>query len=568
MKDVLKILIAEDNETDRLILSRIISRDGHAVTLAVNGAQAVELYDRGRHDIVLLDALMPVQDGFEAARAIRELAGEELVPIIFLTSLQDVDSLTRCLESGGDDFLSKPYNSLILKAKIKAFGRMRSMHAALRDNHRQLLLEQSVAKNVFDNVTYSGSLAASNIRYSLSPIAMFNGDTVLAQHRPDGGLHVFLGDFTGHGLPAAIGAMPIADTFYGMTSKGFELEEIVREMNNKLCKILPTGIFCCGAAVHIDMAEKTARLWLGGVPDCYLYYASSNQILPFGSSNIPLGITTGRKFTVMTDEFSMQNGDRLFLWSDGIIEAENEAQEMFGEERLRNVFQQAAAPERIYPDLLAAVDDFIGVGERSDDITLVEVTMSDPVVADLEYLDEAAERVPPALDWEVSFIFSTITLKNHNPMPLVMHVLSETEGLKPYISQLYTLIAELYSNALEHGVLQLDSGLKKTGSGFGRYYQERQDRLEQLEKGEVRLLMRQIPLGRGGRITIRVEDSGNGFNHLGRVYDESTDLNYSGRGLNLLRKLCTRVEYLGCGNQVEVDFEWPRRRLGEVGNGQ
>lgn len=561
MTEVLKILIAEDNETDRLILSRIITREGHSVSLAVNGAQAVELYDRGRHDIVLLDALMPIKDGFEAAMEIRELAGEELVPIIFLTSLQDVDSLTRCLDSGGDDFLSKPYNSLILKAKIKAFGRMRSMHADLQSNHRQLLIEQSVAKNVFDNVTYSGSLAASNIRYSLSPIAMFNGDTVLAQHRPDGGLHVFLGDFTGHGLPAAIGAMPLADTFYGMTAKGFELEEIVREMNNKLCKILPSGIFCCGAALHIDMVEKTARLWLGGVPDCYLYYANQAQVLPFGSSNLPLGITTGPKFTMHTDEFSMHNGDRLFLWSDGIIEAENSQHGMFGEERLRAVFDAAVAPADIYPNLLRAVDNFIGKGVRNDDITLVEVLMTDPVVADLQYLEEVAERVPPALDWEVNFRFSTITLKNHNPMPLVMHVLSETEGLKPYVSQLYTLIAELYSNALEHGVLQLDSSLKKTGAGFGRYYQEREQRLMALQQGEICLSIRQVPIGRGGRITIRVEDSGPGFPYTEQVTETKPDTDYSGRGLRLLRQLCSRVEYFGRGNVVEVDFEWPRRRL-------
>ncbi|MDO7643675.1 MAG: fused response regulator/phosphatase, partial [Reinekea forsetii] len=252
MNSSLRILIADDNESDRMILRSIVSKEGHEVILAANGEEAIRLFWEHRPDLILLDVIMPIMDGLSVAKELRSRLAEDYVPIVFLTSLQDPESLAKCLDSGGDDFLSKPYNRVILKAKIKAFGRMRLMHEKLQAHNRQMLIEQQVAKTIFDNVAHSGCLDLANISHSLSPLSVFNGDTVLAERKPDGGLHLFLGDFTGHGLPAAIGAMPLAEIFYGMTAKGFAMEEVLREINSKLRGILPVGVFCCGCFVELN----------------------------------------------------------------------------------------------------------------------------------------------------------------------------------------------------------------------------------------------------------------------------------------------------------------------------
>ena len=99
----LTILIAEDSAADRMLLSSIVRRQGHQVLTAANGAEAVEVFRLQCPQLVLMDAMMPVMDGFEAARQIKALAGETLVPIIFLTSLSESEALARCLEVGGDD---------------------------------------------------------------------------------------------------------------------------------------------------------------------------------------------------------------------------------------------------------------------------------------------------------------------------------------------------------------------------------------------------------------------------------------------------------------------------------
>jgi CheY-like chemotaxis protein len=127
MSSGLTILVAEDSPVDRMLLSTIVSRQGHRVLTAANGLEAVALFEQERPQLVLMDALMPVMDGFDAARTIKTLAGDELVPIIFLTSLSENEALVRCLEAGGDDFIAKPYNPIILEAKIKALHRLRRL---------------------------------------------------------------------------------------------------------------------------------------------------------------------------------------------------------------------------------------------------------------------------------------------------------------------------------------------------------------------------------------------------------------------------------------------------------
>lgn len=121
----LRILAVDDNRTNLHILQVFLKKLGHQVILAENGEEAVQRYQAEKPDMVLLDIMMPVMDGFEAARQIRALATERWVPIIFLSALNRDENLLEGLEAGGDDYLTKPINFIVLEAKI------RSMHKSL-----------------------------------------------------------------------------------------------------------------------------------------------------------------------------------------------------------------------------------------------------------------------------------------------------------------------------------------------------------------------------------------------------------------------------------------------------
>ncbi|WP_108124464.1 ATP-binding SpoIIE family protein phosphatase [Saccharospirillum mangrovi] len=555
----LTILIADDSSTDRHILSAIVKQEGHQVIEASNGMEALDRFAERVPDIILMDALMPQMDGLEASRLIKQRAGDQFVPIIFLTSLQDASSLARCLENGGDDFMSKPYNRLILKAKINAFGRMRRMHDQLQSHNRQMLLEQQVAKTVFDNVAHSGSLSLPNLRYSLSPLAVFNGDTVLAERKPDGGLSLFLGDFTGHGLPAAIGAMPLAEIFYGMTQKGFAMEDVLREINAKLYTILPTEVFCCAAMVDLDVTNKMARIWVGGVPSVYLYRADRGSIEAIESSSLPLGVLPPRRFSPEPRDFPMANDDRVFLWSDGIVESHNAAGELFGEQRLAAIFAQHPDPDTLFDAILAAVENFIGGSGHDDDITLLSATMVDMDVLGLPLLHSSKASVGGPMDWKMRLELGPQSLGVFNPLPLVLNILTEVEGLRTLSGELYTVLAELFNNGLEHGVLGLDSAVKDDALGFSHYYRMREERLAELQQGHLCLDILHRPIGDGGELTLEITDSGPGFDHSHQDMASVTDNpGYSGRGLALVRQLCDELTFNPAGNSVRATLRWPR----------
>lgn len=558
----LTVLIAEDSATDLLLLSTIIRRQGHHVLTASNGVEAVDLFARERPQLVLMDALMPVMDGFEAARRIKQLAGEALVPIIFLTSLRQSEALAECLDAGGDDFLPKPYNPLILAAKINAMDRLRRLQATVlqqRDliakHHDYLLHEQRVAKAVFDKVAHSGCInAAPNIRYLQSPYALFNGDLLLAAYTPAGDMHVLLGDFTGHGLPAAVGAMPLAEVFYGMTAKGYGLTQILREMNAKLKRILPVDMFCCAALLCLSTQRRVVEVWNGGMPDGYVHEVATGKRTPLVSRHLPLGVLSAQAFEDRTEVWPMALGDRVFLLSDGVLDTADANEQLFGAERLQQVFAANCEPDRLFEDIERALAAFRG--EVRDDVSMVEITLqagqsmraTGPLYAD------SGQSCP--LDWSVGFEFRAETLKRYNPLPYLLQLLLEIHGLREQSGALYSVMAELYSNALEHGVLGLDSRLKRDAKGFAQYYRERNERLMQLNSGYVRVQVQVAPTVTGGRMSLRIEDSGPGFD-VEQVLARPLDVDrLSGRGLSLVRQLSSDVRWSDGGRSVCVEFCW------------
>jgi len=160
------------------------------------------------------------------------------------------------------------------------------------------------------------------------------------------------------------------------------------------------------------------------------------------------------------------------------------------------------------------------------------------------------------LDWSVSFEFRAETLKRYNPLPYLLQLLLEIHGLREQSGALYSVMAELYSNALEHGVLGLDSSLKRDALGFARYYQERDTRLDALDAGYVRVHLQVVPEGEGGCLTIRVEDSGKGFDVV-RVIERPLDsVRLSGRGISLVRQLGRNARWSDDGRSAHVEFFW------------
>ncbi len=134
----MKILVVDDSPTIRAALKALLERMGHTVVEANNGKEALQMYRQDRPGLVLIDVVMPVMDGYESARHMRETSADEWVPIIFLSSKEADQDLDRAIEAGGDDYLVKPVSFVVLNAKIRALQRLESMRTKQLEMSRDL----------------------------------------------------------------------------------------------------------------------------------------------------------------------------------------------------------------------------------------------------------------------------------------------------------------------------------------------------------------------------------------------------------------------------------------------
>ena len=134
----MKILVVDDSPTIRVALRSLLERMGHTVVEANDGEKALQMYREDRPGLVLIDVVMPVMDGYESARHMRETSADEWVPIIFLSSKEADQDLDRAIEAGGDDYLVKPVSFVVLNAKIRALQRLESMRTKQIEMSRDL----------------------------------------------------------------------------------------------------------------------------------------------------------------------------------------------------------------------------------------------------------------------------------------------------------------------------------------------------------------------------------------------------------------------------------------------
>jgi PAS domain S-box-containing protein len=148
----MKVLAVDDNRTNLHILQVFLKKLGHEVLLAENGEEAVRRFETESPDLVLLDIMMPVMDGFEAARRIKAMPRDRWTPIIFLSALNRDENLVEGLDAGADDYLTKPINFVVLEAKLRSMQRSLTMQQESIDALRRV---QAISDNVIDAIVTS-----------------------------------------------------------------------------------------------------------------------------------------------------------------------------------------------------------------------------------------------------------------------------------------------------------------------------------------------------------------------------------------------------------------------------
>ncbi|WP_018175046.1 MULTISPECIES: SpoIIE family protein phosphatase [unclassified Thioalkalivibrio] len=553
-----RVLVVDDDKHNRRLLHMMLEGCGYTTVEAENGLEAIAICRDDPPDLILMDVMMPEMDGLEATRRIKADCDGRFVPVIFLTALDDEHTLLRAIAAGGDDFLAKPLNLSVLKAKIHAMERLRDLQADLRSRNDQLLRasarqawEEETAESLFSRAITRRNRGHERLGVGHLSAATFSGDVVLSDYTPEGSLRVLLGDFTGHGLSAAIGAYPVSETFHTLTREGAADAELIHQLNHTLHTFLPPTMFMGAVLIGFSPDGRQARIWNGGMPDVRI--CSAREVRHVASQAMPLGILPRLERGLLPEEHAVGPDDTIIASSDGVIEAVNAAGEALGDEALDRACCGQRA-DSIYDTVWGVVQRHAEGTTPDDDMTLVCIPCTSEVLLDSP-VTTGAENTGN-LRWSLELggpqlARADLTQEARNQLRHWFPDLGE------HAEALHTVIAELCNNAFEHGVLGLDSSMKTTVEGFEAYYRARSEGLA-CPRGRIGISLHYRRRGAAHCMRIRVRDSGAGFDHeaVRAAIEGAGAERLWGRGLNLVHRLCTRVRHVGRGNLVEAEYCW------------
>lgn len=417
--------------------------------------------------------------------------------------------------------------------------------------------EEELAEELFAGAVMGPNVRAPSLRMLIRPTSMFSGDVVLCAYAPNRDLHVLVGDFTGHGLSAALGALPVAEIFRSMTNKGFTIDRIVVEINRKLRVLLPRGYFLAATLLKIHADIGTVEVCNCGMPALLL--AEAGEVRAAGASrNVPLGVLDEGDFSPELERIAVRPGSRIVCASDGFLEAESAEGVQFGLERLIESLGRVADGESAVHALELALDAHRGSHALVDDATLAEFVLDEGLFLPVEVRQPVAIAPAAALPkdgqgWKLALHLDAQAVRRGNHVPALVSFLAEIGGLSDRNRQaMLTVLTELWVNALDHGLLGLTSALKDGPDGFERYFSERDDRLDALKEGTLVVSASSTSCTKDGKIDLRVEHSGAGFDPQ-RIGPAPAGAPY-GRGIALVRSMCESLEYEEGGRQAHAVY--------------
>lgn len=373
----MNILMVE-NETGAMAVLLAGLSDPELIVSSSSDTDAVVQAKDKKPDLVIIDvAGLPKKAGYKACRKLKLEDQTGRIPVLLLLAVGDHAAWKELLESGADDFMLPPFDGEALQAKLGLLQRQQAHHHHLLRSHTHIEQEIRLSRHMFEVITKRQREQVEYLEFWSLAAGRFSGDLFIYERTPDGRLHAFVADFTGHGLSAAVGALPASDAFFAMSRKGLSLREIVTEINRKLYELLPTGMFCAATLLSINKDHSAVEIWNGGVPAVLLFDREGRLKNRAVSSSLPLGILPPEELFAQTAMHDLTEISAVVACSDGLIEAHNAQAEMYGETRLIDAVGQSSGSGALLNGIRSNVLEFLDGIEPHDDISLVVIEMQE-----------------------------------------------------------------------------------------------------------------------------------------------------------------------------------------------
>jgi len=378
-----RILVVDDNASNRDLLSRRLGRQGHTVLQAEDGARALALIEAEPVDLVLLDMMMPGISGYDVLTRLKRDPRYRDIPAIMISALSEFDSVVRCIEAGADDYLAKPFNPTLLRARVGASLEKKRLRDEVKASLQRLEHELDAARTLQIGMLPRTFPAWSperpvQVHALMEPAREVGGDLYDCFYAA---AHVFcflVGDVSDKGAPAAMfmartrSLVRMASELWHRTgSAALSPGGIADAVNRELCQNNDEAMFVTLFLALLD--TRTGRLDYinAGHPMPHLLRASGVVERVDGELAVPLAV---RPRAVYGDRTAtLQPGDAIFVCTDGVTEAMDAAGEFYGDERLEDGLRAGlnAAPKDLVHAMKMRVDAFTGQAPKADDVTML-----------------------------------------------------------------------------------------------------------------------------------------------------------------------------------------------------
>ncbi len=383
-----RLLVVDDVEDNRDLLVRRLQRLGYRdVETAADGHEAVEKNRARPFDAMLLDVMMPRMSGIEVLETLRAENRLEATPVIMISAATELDTVVRCLELGAEDYLAKPFNPVLLRARLGSVLEKRTLRAEVGRQLAAIEAELADARQqqlsmVPDEFPSDLGAIGAEVHATLHPAREIGGDLYDCFLVGEDRLCIAVGDVSGKGTPAALfmaraRSLLRAATLqaFAMTGRPPDPASIVTVVNAELCKNNPIGNFITLFVGHLDLRDGTLTyVCAGHVRPFLLRYGGPVDELAC-RAHLPLGVFEEALFNDAV--LRLAPGDGMVVISDGVPDMENAAGESFTLERVQKELQsmQALPAKAITTRLVQLAFGFAAGAPQADDVTVLTLRL-------------------------------------------------------------------------------------------------------------------------------------------------------------------------------------------------
>ena len=376
------LLVVDDNEDNRYTLTRRLNKEGYRNLCTANdGRAALDILKAQPFDLVLLDIMMPELNGYEVLEQMKANPALRDVPVIMISALSEIDSVIRCIELGAEDYLSKPFNPTLLRARVGATLEKKRLRDEVRASLVRLEEELDAARKMQLGMLPSVFPACTPERpvevHALMEAAReVGGDLYDCFYASEHRFCFLVGDVSGKGAPAA---MFMART-RSLVRLAIELSvqlgaapldpaHIAEVVNRELCQNNDDRMFVTLFLGLLDTRTGVLACTNAGHPQPHVLRASGQVAIMDCKPEIPLGVRSKSSYQTVT--VTIGPGDAVFVVSDGVVEAMNEQGELYTIERLNADLSDAAGTSAadLVRKVAHNVNIFTGMAPKADDVT-------------------------------------------------------------------------------------------------------------------------------------------------------------------------------------------------------